>query len=440
MISLVLSYLPYSTFLLVNSHLSTPVQYTGLLLEPLNTSTITVGGKLSNIQLHEKDDIHKFVPSGNIVMTGSNYLEQLKPGFVMPVKKVKTTNRGRKRKVKPQKKRIQGSGKYFNSQITFVVQSESDRTKLYKCKVFRNGAFQVPGCKTTDLVDLQQPLNDLQQYFCNIYNNPKIEVAHTRVDMRNCKTRLVEYNLCINTTELGRIIEAEMRRNKKLAGKQKQEHDAIDAEHTKRVNRSTDNMRRVYEAGLKDLKDDDDVAEFEKKYVAGVLKMKNEELKRCELKKLTAQINANRTNAKDDIGIYNVEYQTAQNSSKVIVKFLRPVAKKPFKTTTLKVLKQKVNFEGAISFEDIQNIYQWLNSLLIEHYDSVIYDPAVEQEREDILEQKQRDDNASDSDSSGKRIIVLSSDDEDESDDDSVPVLFNRVDHDRYMENPYDED
>lgn len=432
-----LGYLPYSLFQQVVEKLDMPLEYTGNLLEPLNTSTITVGGKFSNIKLHERDDIHMFVPEGSIVMTGSNYLEQLKPGFTMPAKKVKTTNRGRKRKEKPQKKRIQGSGKYFNSQITCVVQSDVDKAKFYKFKIFRTGVFQVPGCRTTDLQDLQQPLRDLQEYFCTIYKRDDIAIVEKCVQMRNCKTRLYEHNLCINTVSLGRIIESEMKDRQKVVSALKDAYGKIELAHKESLKKTLLAIKRDYTSKVKAAKaEDTEPVELEEQLQtlkaeyeinAGAARKSAQEA--VDLEKLKLQVAENHKEDKNDIGIYSVQYTTDQNSSKVIVKFLRPSPRDPFKTTTLKVLKQKVNFEGAISYSDIQNIYRWLNTLILKNYTKVIYDPAQEHELEIETESRivQGD---------GEKIIVLSSDDEDSSDDETTAE--HGIDHDKYMDNPYD--
>lgn len=454
-----LGYLPYSLFQEIARQFDRKWEYTGNLLEPLNTSTITVGGKFSNVRLHERDDKDLFVPRGSIVMTGSNYFELSKPGFTMPAKKEKTTNRGRKRKEKPQKKRIQGSGKYFNSQITCVVQSDVDSLKFYKFKIFRTGVFQVPGCRTTDLQDLQQPLRDLQSYFCEIYQRSDIGIVEKCVQMRNCKTRLYEHNLCINTVALGRIIESEMKDRQKVFSALKDAYGKIEILHKESLKKSLLAIKREYTAATRSAKADDLQAFRDERgidnnihdrrvpvdyqastgleahlqtlkvaYELDVASTRQVAQELVDLKKLQLQMAENHRDDKNDIGIYSVQYTTDQNSSKVIVKFLRPVPKDPFKTTTLKVLKQKVNFEGAISYSDIQNIYRWLNSLLLKNYKGVIYDPAQEHEMEMQAESNIVQDD-------GEKVIVLSSDDDDASDDETVPE--HDIDHDRYMDDPY---
>lgn len=66
--------------------------------------------------------------------------------------------------------------------------------------------------------------------------------------------------------------------------------------------------------------------------------------------------------------IFQVIYNTAQNSCKTTIKFLRPTTDNNTKQTTLKVLTQKINFEGAVEIDDIRDISTWLNNVLITNY------------------------------------------------------------------------
>lgn len=288
----VLSWLPFNHYRrLMTRYKCTPSDYNGTIIDIIKPSTITIGGLFTNIVLNEKTDVIKFTAVEPIVQIGSNYGELFADGYKPPEKKIKTSKRGRKPKLKEPKKRIQGTGKYFNSQITFVIRSQMDNNKLYKFKVFRNGKFQVPGVLSSNQDDIKLPIQLLQQYFSEVYLN-KVDVIETVVQMRNCKTKLSDSELSINTLALGAIISKEMK---------------------------------------------------------GV----------------------------NDMHINNVEYQTAQNSSKVVVKFLRPTKDKPNKQTTLKILKQKINFEGAVGFDGVNDIYLWLNDLLLDNYYQVINDPMA---------------------------------------------------------------
>lgn len=287
-----LSWLPFKMYRqLMERYNLTPTDYNGTIIDAIKPSTITVGGLFTNIVLNEKTDVTKFKACEPIVQIGSNYGELFAPEYKPPEKKIKTSKRGRKPKPKEPKKRLQGSGKYFNSQITFIIRSPTNVNKLYKFKVFRNGKFQVPGVLSTNQDDIETPIQLLRQYFIEVYNKD-VQVIEKVVQMRNCKTILSDSDLSINTIALGAIVSHEM----------------------KSVN---------------------------------------------------------------EMKINNVEYQTAQVSSKVVIKFLRPTKDKPNKQTTLKILKQKINFEGAVGFEGVNDIYWWLNDLLLDNYYHVINDPQA---------------------------------------------------------------
>lgn len=285
----VLRCLPFTLYRQIMGDLGLrPSSYLGTIIDPIKPSTITVGGYLTNVALHEKNDIDKFEARAPIMLIGSNYGEHFAAEYQPPVVKEKTSKRGRKPKPKEPKKRIQGSGKYFNSQITFQIQSAAAK-KCYKFKVFRNGQFQVPGVLTKDQSDISKPIKALTSYLSEVFDKT-VGVRDQVVQMRNCKTSLNDLELSINTQALGKIIDEEKKTNRKL-------------------------------------------------------------------------------------GIYKVEYHSSQNSSKASIKFLRPTKDKPFKQATLKILKQKINFEGFVGFDSVDEVYWWLNDLILDNYDEVIHDP-----------------------------------------------------------------
>lgn len=274
------------------------ILYRRALTVPVNPSTITLGGDFTGVTINEQKDIAKFEkPEGNIKFVGSNFGEFSQEGFVLPPKKEKKSNRGRKPKEKKAKKRLQGSGKYFNSQITFyvvpndLIERPKDK-KFYIFKVFRTGTFQVPGVLNKDMSDIRQPLEDLRAFLNKrLYtdsNTKDVEIVNQNVQMRNCKTVLADDNLSINIPELGQLID------------------------------------------------------------------------QCQ-------------EEKDPIGIKSVSHTSAQ-SKKITVKFGRPTKKNAKKETTLKILKQKINMEGAVDADDVENIYNWLCRLILDNYDEVIYD------------------------------------------------------------------
>jgi hypothetical protein len=136
--------------------------------QPVPT-TFTMEGFLSNVKFDEKTFIHMLEPTERIVVLDCNYGKKIHVSYTEPVI-IKKNKRGRKKKEKVQSKRkIQGSGKCFNSQVTFVVRADVDTTGknivrregmdpdddlVYKFKVFRNGRIQLPGAKPISINDI----------------------------------------------------------------------------------------------------------------------------------------------------------------------------------------------------------------------------------------------------------------------------------------------
>jgi hypothetical protein len=125
-------------------------------------TTITMEGFLSNVNCHEEDLIADLEADEEFVRIKCNFGEKVYPGYIPPIK-TKKSNRGRKKKPpKVHKRKQQGTGECFNSQTTFVMPSTktvitdgkvpTDAT-IYKFKVFRTGKIQLPGLRTTTVID-----------------------------------------------------------------------------------------------------------------------------------------------------------------------------------------------------------------------------------------------------------------------------------------------
>lgn len=123
------------------------------------TTTITTEGYLLNVQFREAELIEELEPDEDFVVIQCNFGTKIYPGYTVPVK-VKMSNRGRKKKpVKERKRKKQGTGECFNSQITFVMPSTVphdpavDTPRVYKFKVFRTGKIQLPGLRLNSSID-----------------------------------------------------------------------------------------------------------------------------------------------------------------------------------------------------------------------------------------------------------------------------------------------
>jgi hypothetical protein len=130
---------------------------TRILTRPLPTTT-TISGILANVNIDDKD-IEKFEPNESVVIIESNFGRKVHPSYFDGIVEKVKSSRGRKpkpKKVKKERKK-QGSGKCFNSQVTFIVRTDIvDKKSLcgfkeYKFKIFRGNKEQLPGCTQKDI-------------------------------------------------------------------------------------------------------------------------------------------------------------------------------------------------------------------------------------------------------------------------------------------------
>jgi hypothetical protein len=182
------------------------------LFNPLQPSTLTVCGNIGPIEFNEMNIIDMLsVPTGNILMIGCNYGELYNPEYAQPTV-AKKAGRGRKPKEKEKSTRkSQGSGKYFSSQMTFLIRNTTNNA-LYKIKLFRTGTFQVPGIKNPDVSDLHEPIDTLVKYLREELSDESIGVRSFRVSMRNYKTSLRDTNLYVDLRSLEKIFREEKTR------------------------------------------------------------------------------------------------------------------------------------------------------------------------------------------------------------------------------------
>src|ERR1700743_3380171 len=152
---------------------------TRIFTKPIPT-TNTMKGYLSNVSFYEQQLIGEVLPDGDVLAYKCNYGNILHDEYKEPVK-IRTTNRGRKKKDKPKKDRkVQGNGKSFNSQITFIIKSnykslaESPLARTvdtYKFKIFRTGKIQLPGAKQHLIDDIIERAHTIARIL-NMYLHP----------------------------------------------------------------------------------------------------------------------------------------------------------------------------------------------------------------------------------------------------------------------------
>lgn len=312
------------------------------LFAPLTTSTLTIKGKV-NSYINEETMSESFhTPTGNIIKICNNFIELINPNYVAPKKKEKST-RGRKAKDKKKNKRkTQGSGKYFGSQTTFCIKNgnmdikdKDGNPKQYKIKLFRNGKFQIPGIKFLDMRDVKEPLKDLCDYL-SIFHNKKVKVESisivmanfiTKLKKENCRLKLM--NLCMAMIE--------------WKNKQKKINEINMYNDLKSIFGFTSYSASKMVEYLPDTSINIAEINFNPDQYFGLI------------------IRFNRNS------VLNNEEENKKRSKKI-------------KKITIKILRSgKINFDGGNSFEEVEELYYWLQYILLElhrkgeHY--FMYDP-----------------------------------------------------------------
>jgi hypothetical protein len=308
-------------------------QYKGLLnkqqkiFSELVPSTLTAKGKFNNIYFNEEDIIDMLTTpvGGYILKIGCNYgvIINPSPDYVAPPVRVRVSNRGRKPKNKPKSKRkLQGSGKFFSSQITFEIYNKVN-CKIYKIKLFRNGGFQVPGVNKPNMSDLIIPIKILREYLRNEFVDNAIDIQYFISVMRNYICRIIDKNMLIRLNELETLLKGlkEMENIEPII-------DVVDKFH-QRFNILCPEIIKEYIG--------------EKNNTIGMAEIQN--------------------NCERYFGL--------------ILKFYRPVPWKMTKRTTIKVLRSgKINIDGGNSIMESYELYHWIESMFAEYSSTILYNPT----------------------------------------------------------------
>jgi hypothetical protein len=286
------------------------------LFTPIQPSTLTAQGCMSNIGFEEKHLIEMLSPPvKHILKIGCNYGELFHSDYVPPEPK-KTSGRGRKPKPKKKTKRkIQGNGRYFSSQVTFMIE-HPDTLYQYKIKMFRNGVFQVPGIRNPDMQDLVKPIEILRKYLA--YNfGEDVQVLNFMAVMRNYKSKLINENLHVHLERLEDLIFKD-----KLNPKYEQFLDYM--------------LRSVHSSYSE------------------------------KIKEMVGTFNP--------LNIAEMTYNTDRCFC-LIIKFYRPSILDPKKKTTVKLLKKgKINFDGGNSEQEVEELYYWLQYIYHLYKDQILFD------------------------------------------------------------------
>jgi hypothetical protein len=294
------------------------------------------------------EDLRKlFMQINDIVGFFKTYIARCKciqqpydPAKKVAIKLVAEDTKRTKTTTKTQKytrRKTQGCGKYFSSQITFEIYS-AETEKIYKIKIFRNGNFQAPGIRNKEMRDIIKPLFMLVEYLRDQFN-VDIHVSYIISVMRN-------YLSYIKTPTFVSPIKDHNGKPKVLGT-----HIYLD--------KLDERLRQEKNAHYLNPADAHDIyallsGKFAKKDALAIYDM---------MHVTTLQI----------VGIAN-------NSEKVggiIIKFDRPIPEKPGKKIAVKVTcAGKINFDGCNSENEVLEIYYWLHNIFRRYGGELIFNKS----------------------------------------------------------------
>jgi len=275
-------------------------------------------------------------------------------------KSVKNSTRGRKPKQKTKKKRkIQGSGAYFSSQITFYIYNHHN-DKVTKLKVFRNGRFQIPGGLMPDMSDLINEIKTLQLYFNHIlYANSSesdIKAASINAEVNGDNTK-------DTNAEINGDTDSEVKVNIIYA-------ISVMRNYISRIINIPGDTRTIMLQKL------EDIFCFEKTMQANANKSHYIELfNKLQLPSFIEHKIYNYCNT----GFYAISEISfnSERYSGLLIKFSRPIPDNPTKKITVKILSSgKINFDGCTSELEVNEIYYWLQYIFNKYWSEIIYDSA----------------------------------------------------------------
>lgn len=288
----------------------------------LNLSTITVESKISNIKFKECDLISKLsLPdkTPEIIKIGCNYGEYISEKFIEMTTAVKKSNRGRKKKNKPiSNRKIQGNGKYFNSQITFTILDPINDKKFYHLKLYTNGTIQITYVCYED-INLIRPIIDLVINLIKpiesikVDLNEEIKIIYLNSIMRNYKFNIIKENVFIDLNKF-KLLLLEFK------------------------NYQLDNINNQTE--IKKFFQDN------QEYDYNLLLLLEIGLIKCNFEKYTG----------------------------IIVKFKTPLPDKVDKLTTVKIFSSgKINIDGSNNYEESSLIKKIISSLIYNNKSEILY-------------------------------------------------------------------
>lgn len=198
-----------------------------MLTDNLQITTMTIDAHVKNISFNEKelndvviDKLKSIVYNDNkILKISSNFIDpdiiskELEDDLKKKEDEIELNNnikkRGRKKKditqFYTQQRKKQGTGKHFNSQITFMIKSFVIPNKIYNIKLFRTGSIGVPGINSLD--DINDILKFLVEKLKFVFNNDQLTLSTINPKMINYKTFFnIQIDYILNYNRLKNIL------------------------------------------------------------------------------------------------------------------------------------------------------------------------------------------------------------------------------------------
>lgn len=183
-------------------------------LENTSCTMITLSATLLNVDFVENELIEKLNPSKKIPVIRCNYGEKIYESYKV-VAPIRRSNRGRKPKPRPpQTRRKQGSGREFNSQITFSIASNQyDEIPLpvnplvFHVKLFRNGEIQIPGATIATLKDVIEACNHLSKFISEVLGH-ECPLVYIGPIIQNFKSKFVLKNQQLDLPNITKFIKS----------------------------------------------------------------------------------------------------------------------------------------------------------------------------------------------------------------------------------------
>jgi hypothetical protein len=295
--------------------------FEGMILKPLESSTCTVNGQFSNVQFNEQKDMHLFNAEYPIIQVGSNYGELFAPEY--PNHKEEKLEVGDK----PAKSN----------------RGRKPKEKDVKTRKIGNGKYF--NSQTTFVYASDEPIVKPDKLRL-VRNGQPIDVAVYKIKVfRN------------GVFAIPGVVNLDLRDSNAPISYMESYLSRCFNQSVKATNLRTD-LRNC-----KTMIDDPQLL--------------------INIDRFGKLLSLEKTRS-PDLQILDVEYMTAQRAAQIKIKFLRPRPDNPTKYATVKILRQKVDFEGFTEYEDIQKVYDWLNGFMIKNFQSLTF--TTEEEESDLDE------------------------------------------------------